>query len=79
MRVQNLRGDPNSDKEALKYPDFLLQDGQGTVPGTKDRHGRINLPKSKKLVNEFQQLINNSFDEVGNNYTDSIGFRHELS
>lgn len=50
MRLKTLRDDPNVDRGALKYPDFLLQVVQGTVPRKQDGHERIELPKLIKLM-----------------------------
>ncbi len=59
MRLLNLEKDPDADRDALQYPRYLLNVGEGNLKN--ERGEQIGLPTSVTAVQSPKDLINSHF------------------
>jgi len=67
MRLNALRQDPNADAQALQFPSYLLQVGEGRVPDTEAE--RVLLPSSIHSFDSIRSLCYRVFEGIQENYT----------
>lgn len=71
MRLQALRNDPSADQEALQFPSFLLQVGEGRVRSQSSKDpDLIDLPPSVTFETSLISLCRSIYCDISQKYSD---------
>ncbi len=68
MRLQSLTKDPYADKDALNYPDYLLEVGERKLK--HDNGSETDLTPSINVLKSSHELVHSIFADISNKYTD---------